>query len=123
MRAVGYFSEGARKGGQKRSIGEQNQAFLDFCARHGYEVAATFLDAEGDGAADGGFGQMLRFLSRADRGFTVVVADGLGTFGADLGAAALKLLEMEGTGVPVLLAPNGTDAFKELVEKPLGLVA
>lgn len=116
MRAVGYFSEGARKGGQKRSIGEQNQAFLDFCARHGYEVAATFLDAEGDGAADGGFGQMLRFLSRADRGFTVVVADGLGTFGADLGAAALKLLEMEGTGVPVLLAPNGTDAFKELVE-------
>jgi site-specific DNA recombinase len=115
VRAVGYFSEGAKKGGHKRSIGEQNQAFLDYCTRHGYEVAATFLDTEDEGARDGGFGQMLRFLSRADRGFTVVVADGLGSFGPDLGAAALKLLELEGTGVPVLLAPNGNDAFKDLV--------
>ncbi len=115
MRAVGYFSEGARKSGHKRSIGEQNQAFLDFCTRHGYEVAATFLDTTDDPGTDGGFAQMLRFLSRADRGFTVVVADGLGAFGPDLGAGALKLLELEATGVPVLLAPAGADAFKELV--------
>src|SRR5690606_37191084 len=104
--------EGARKSGHKRSIGEQNQAFLDFCARHGYEVAATFLDTEDDQPGEGGFAQMLRFLSRTERGFTVVVADGLGAFGSDLGAAALRLLELEGTGVPVLLAPSGSDAFK-----------
>ena len=28
MQAVGYFVEGARRNGVKRSVGEQNQAFL-----------------------------------------------------------------------------------------------
>ena len=29
MRAVGYFVEGARRNGAKRSIGDQNRAYLD----------------------------------------------------------------------------------------------
>jgi len=99
MRAVGYFAEGARRNGQKRSIGEQNQAFLDFCTRHGYEVAATFLDTDDEPPGTGGFPQMLHFLGRADRGFTVVVVDSLGALGHDLGQGALKLLEIEQTGV------------------------
>ena len=116
MRAVGYFVEGARKNGQKRSIGEQNQAFLDFCTRHGYEVAGTFLDTEGEPPGTGGFPQMLHFLGRPDRGFVVVVVDSLGVLGPDLGQGALKLLEIEQSGVSVLLAHNGADAFRELVD-------
>ncbi len=116
MRAVGYFVEGARKSGHKRSIGEQNQAFLDFCTRRGYEVAGTFLDTEDEAPGAGGFPQMLHFLGRADRGFTIVVVDSLGALGPDLGQGALKLLEIEQTGVPVLLAHNGAEAFRELVE-------
>ena len=115
MRAVGYFVEGARKNGHKRSIGEQNQAFLDFCNHHGYEVAGTFLDTEDEPPGAGGFPQMLHFLGRADRGFTIVVVDSLGALGPDLGQGALKLLEIEQTGVPVLLANDGAEAFRELV--------
>ena len=47
MNAVGYFVEGARRNGGKRAIGDQNRGFLEFCQRQGYEVAATFLDTEG----------------------------------------------------------------------------
>lgn len=115
MKAVGYFVEGARRNGTKRAIGDQNQAFLDFCTRQGYEVAGTFVDMEGQGAAEGGFRQMLHFLQRTDRGFTVVVVDGLGTLGADLGQAAMKLLSVENCGVQVLLANNGQEAFRDLV--------
>jgi site-specific DNA recombinase len=116
MRAVGYFAEGARKNGSKRSIAEQNHAFIDFCTRLGYEVAATFLDTEEPKGLDAGFAQMLTFLRRADRGFTVVAVDSLGTLGPDLGQAALKLLEIEQTGCQVLIAHTGNEAFKELVE-------
>lgn len=116
MRAVGYFAESARKNGQKRSIAEQNHAFIDFCSRLGYEVAATFLDTEDPKVAEAGFAQMLGFLSRADRGFTVVAVDSLGALGPDLGQAALKLLEIEQTGCQVLIAHTGHEAFKELVE-------
>ena len=116
MRAVGYFAEGGRKNGSKRSIAEQNRAFIDFCTRLGYEVAATFLETEDARGRDAGFAQMLAFLSRADRGFTVVAVDSLGTLGPDLGQAALKLLEIEQTGCQVLIAHTGSEAFKELIE-------
>ena len=116
MRAVGYFVEGARRDGQKRSIGEQNHAFLDFCSRHGYEVAGTFLNTADEQPGAGGFPQMLHFLSRVDRGFTVAVVDSLGVLGPDLGQAALRLLEIEKTGVAVLLAGNGADAFHALID-------
>lgn len=116
MLAVGYFAEGARKQGQKRSVAEQNRAFLDFCARQGYEVAATFLDTEDTGGASPGFLQMLHFLARPDRGFTVVAIDALGALGADLGQAALRILEIEKTGCTVVICSSGKEAFRELVD-------
>ncbi len=116
MRAVGYFAEGARKNGHKRTIAEQNQAFLDFCARQGYEVAATFLDTEDEQGPPAGFNQMLHFLGRGDHVFTVVAVDSLGALGHDLGQAALKLLEIEKTGCTVVLAANGQEAFRHLVD-------
>jgi len=116
MRAVGYFAEGARKNGQKRSIAEQNRAFTEFCTRHGYEIAGTFLDTEDEHGARAGFQQMLHFLAREDRGFMVVAVDSLGTLGADLGQAALKLLSIEQSGCQVLISHTGHEAFRELVE-------
>jgi site-specific DNA recombinase len=59
---------------------------------------------------------MLHFLSRPDRGFVVVVVDSLGVLGPDLGQGALKLLEIEQTGASVLLANNGAEAFRQLVD-------
>lgn len=115
MKAVGYFAEGAKRSGAKRSVGDQNRSFLEFCGRQGYEIAGTFLDTEDTGAEEGGFRQMLHFLHRADRGFTVVVVDSLGALGGDLGRAAMKLLTIEGTGVPVISAQTGREAAKELV--------
>ncbi len=115
MNAVGYFVEGARRNGAKRAIGDQNRAFLEFCARQGYEVAATFLDTAGQELDETGFRQMLQFLHRSDLGFTVVVVDSLGALGGDLGRAAMKLLTIENTGVQVVSAHTGREAAKELV--------
>src|SRR6185295_17442568 len=75
MKAVGYFLEGARRNGGRRSIGEQSRAFTEFCTRQGYEIAATFLDAGDQSPPDAGFRQMLGFLRREGRGFMVVAVD------------------------------------------------
>ena len=115
MKAVGYFVEGARRNGSKRSIGDQNRAFLDFCAGQGFEVAATFLDTEQVVGGALGFAQMLQFIERPDRGFTVVVVDGLMALGKDLGQAAMKLLTIENSGVQVLSMQSGGEAARELV--------
>ncbi len=115
MKAVGYFVEGARRNGAKRAIGDQNRVFLDFCQREGYEVAATFLDTSDADLDESGFRQMLHFLQRTDRGFTVVVVDSLAVLGSDLGQAAMKLLTIENTGVQVLSAHTGREAARELV--------
>jgi site-specific DNA recombinase len=116
VRAVGYFVEGARRNGMKRSVGEQNRAFLEFAGKHGYEVAGTFLDtAEGEGDPAQGFRQMLGFLERGEHGFTVVVVDCLGVLGSDLGRAAMKLLTIENTGAQVISIHSGREAARELV--------
>lgn len=114
MDAIGYFTEGARRGNAKRSIGSQNRAFLDFCTREGYEVAATFLDTA---ALDErpGFDQLLLFLNREDRGFTVVAIDALSVLGKDLGHAAMRLLAIENHGVHVLTTDGSGPALNQLV--------
>jgi len=114
MNAIGYFAEGARRGNAKRSIGSQNRAFLDFCTREGYEVAATFLDTA---AHDGrpGFEQLLAFLDRDDRGFTVVSIDTLSALGKDLGHAAMRLLAIENHGVQVVTTDGAGAALNQLV--------
>jgi DNA invertase Pin-like site-specific DNA recombinase len=115
VKAVGYFVEGARRGSERRTVGEQNRTFLDFCTKHGYEVAATFLDTEEQVPAEAGFTQMLQFLQRPDRGFAVCVVDNLGVLGKDLGHAAMKILTIENTGAQVVSAQGGGEAARELV--------
>jgi len=116
VNAAGYFVEGAKRDGDRRSIGDQNRAFLDFCSRQGYEVAATFLDTASGADPAAGFSQMLDFLHRAERGFMVVVIDSTAALGSDLTAAALRLLQVEATGVPVVSAQTGREAARELVD-------
>ena len=113
MNAVGYFVEGGRRNGARRSIGDQNRVFLEFCTRQGYEVAGTFIDTEASAA--GGFRQMLQFLRRSDRGFAIVAVDNFSILGADLGVAAMKILEVESTGVLVYSAHTGRELARELV--------
>jgi len=115
LKAVGYFVEGARRGAAKRSIGDQNRSFLEFCAAQGYEVAATFLDTEDQEPEETGFKQLLHFLQRADRGFMVVVIDGLAALGSDLGRVAMKLLTIEGHGAQVISAQTGREVARELL--------
>ena len=115
MKAVGYFVEGARRGTVRRSVGEQNRSFLEFCTSQGYEVAATFLDTEDQQPEQTGFKQLLHFLRRADRGFTVVVVDGLAALGTDLGRAAMTLLMIEGHGAQVISTQTGREVARELV--------
>lgn len=116
MRAVGYFVEGAKRAGTRRTIAEQSRAFLEYCQSHGYEVAATFVDTDLDAPDPPGFHQMLDFLREADHGFAIVVVDGLGALGKDLGKAAAKLLAIESTGVRVIAADSGMAAASQLVE-------
>lgn len=117
MRAVGYFVEGARHNGEIRSIGEQNRAFVDYCERHAYEVAATFLDTRGQPPGESGLQQMLAYLRRGDRGFMLVVVDCLGVLGADLGHGAMKLLAIEESGVQVHVASGEGEAFSAIIER------
>lgn len=115
MKAVGYFLDGARQGKTKRSLAEQNRSFIDYCTRQGYEIAATFLDTADSDDGETGFRQLLRFLDRAERGFTVVVVESVGALGHDLGRAAMRLLAIEASGVQVLSIHGGKEAARELV--------
>jgi site-specific DNA recombinase len=117
VKAVGYFLEGARRNGARRSIGEQNRAFLEYCQREGYEVAGTFLDMQSSGGDFGaGFRQMLDFLHRNDRGFTVVVVDAIGALGPELGQAAMRMLAIESAGARAISAHTGKDVARDIID-------
>src|SRR4029078_7439468 len=115
MKAVGYFLEGARRNGGRRSIGEQRRAVTEVCPRQGYEIPGTLPDAGDQSPPDAGFRQMLGFLRREGRGFMVVAVDDTTALGGDLGNAAMKLLSIEETGVPVLSVQTGKDLAREIV--------
>ncbi len=115
MRAVGFFVESKKRRSGVSSVGEQNRMFLDYCTREGYEVAATFLETETDGAP-GGFEQMLSFLRRDGSGFTIVAVESVAALGSDLGRAAMRLLAIEATGAKVVGMTDGREALQSIVE-------
>jgi len=116
MRAIGYFVDWPKGAPHAVPIAEQNRAFLDFCAREGFEVEATFFDEVREDDRLPGLQQMLDYLGRARRGFTVVVVHSARLLGRDLGKAATRLLAIEASGVRVLSVATGGDAAKELVD-------
>lgn len=115
MKAIGYFVEGAQADGAERSLSQQTERFLAFCQKHGYQVAATFVDTKDEDEAESGFRQMLSFIERGDHGFVVAVVDGLGVLGSDLGRAAVKMLTIEEAGATVYEAGSGEEAARVLV--------
>jgi site-specific DNA recombinase len=115
VNAIGYFVEGAKRNGARRSVGDQNRSFLDFCTQRGFEVIGTFVDATPSDEGPG-FDQMLTYLQRDDRGFAMVVVDGLGVLGGDLGQSAMALLRIEATGVQVVSVHTGKELARELID-------
>ncbi|HCU99991.1 MAG TPA: hypothetical protein DGL25_02225, partial [Dehalococcoidia bacterium] len=115
MKAIGYFVEGTQANGAERTLSQQTDRFLAFCQKHGYQVAATFVDTKEAEEAENGFHQMLNFIERGDHGFVVAVVDGLGVLGSDLGRAAVKMLTIEEAGATVYEAESGEEAARAIV--------
>ncbi len=116
MQAVGYFREDSRDRTVGRTLAEHNRAFLEYCERAGFDVAATFLDASvGDDPNPPGLKQLMEFLGRPERGFTTVVVPGLRHLGLDLTSAATTLFRLDAIGVQVV-ALDADDVLASLLE-------
>jgi site-specific DNA recombinase len=100
-RAVGYFREDAGGRNPSESLAEQNRRFLEFCRARGYDVAATFLDAPGEGPERSGYHQLLDYLRRRSNG-VVVVVDSVDRLGKDMRQAARSYFQLSGLGVTVV---------------------
>jgi len=121
MKAIGYFRE-SKAGGKEGSLAAQNKDFLDFCEKHGYEVAVTFVDVvesngtNGNGSYRGGFRQLVDYLRKTDRGFVLVVARSFEGMGEDRQEAIRRYFQLEGLGAQVAFMAGPSDPLAELVE-------
>ena len=114
MRAAGYFRLPAGERSSD-SLARQQRAFLDFCEREGYEVAATFgEEAHGEDAS--AFGQLIDFLRRPEKGFVAVVAQEPGVLADDPNTAAARYMEIESLGGRVEFVAGGSDPLTALLE-------
>ncbi|HEY8490408.1 MAG TPA: recombinase family protein [Dehalococcoidia bacterium] len=115
MRAVGYFREDPAERGPGDALAEQNRAFLEFCKREGYQVAATFMDTAASGTDRPGFRQMIEYLKRPDRGFTVVVVQAAERLGPGPLAAARALFQLDRLGAKVVFLAGEQDPLPTLL--------
>src|SRR4051795_6434017 len=105
MKAIGYFRE-APAGAP--SLPQQHAAFLEYCAREGFEAIQTFADAASSNGAAPGFRQLVSFLRAGDIAATVVVIAAVDALGADLKDAARRYFQLEGLGAKIAaIAGNG----------------
>ena len=114
MRAAGYFRLPAGERSSD-SLARQQRAFLDFCEREGYEVAATFAE-EVHGEDASAFGQLIDFLRRPEKGFVAVVAQEPGVLADDPNTAAARYMEIESLGGRVEFVTGGGDPLTALLE-------
>jgi len=112
LRAIGYFRET-----EADSLSAQSEAFLDFCRGNGYEAAATFLDARGDGDLSG-FRQMIDFVKQqASQGFLLVAVPNVGSLGGATTDAAKRYYQLASLGVQTVSIQDGSDVSASLLEK------
>ena len=122
MKAIGYFRE-PTQGSQGETLATQNKAFLEYCDRHGYDVAITFVETtNGDGNGQpsaarrrGGFRQLVDYLRRPNKGFVLVVARELEGLGVDLKESVLRYFQIEGLGAQVAFFSGPPDPMGQLV--------
>ena len=113
MKAIGFFREPA-PGVKGEGLAGQNKAFLEFCERHGYDVAATFVETAGSDGR-GGFRQLVDYLRRPEKGFLLVVARSLEGLGTDVKEAERRYFQLEGLGAQVAFADGSPDPMGQLV--------
>jgi site-specific DNA recombinase len=111
MRAIGYFRESPLR---DRSLAQQNKAFLEFCAREGYEAASTFVDSAGSNGHAPGFRQLVTYL-RAQDTTVVVVVPSFDALGSDLRDAVRHYFQLEGLGVRVAPMSGSSDIAGDIV--------
>jgi DNA invertase Pin-like site-specific DNA recombinase len=112
MRAIGYFRES-----KKRSLAEQSEAFIQFCAENGFEAAATFLDSASNNGDSPGFRQLIEFArQQAPQGFLLVVVPDLATLGDGHTDAARRYFQLSTLNVPIVSIATGTDISGEFLD-------
>ena len=109
MRAIGYFSAFPAQNGapaDRSTLSQQNDDFLAFCAAHGYEPAASFLDS---GAKDepAGLRQLLHYLHEPEKGFLTVVVANFARLGPTPPAAARAYFQITARGAGVTSIADG----------------
>jgi len=124
QKALGYFLEAplplAKANGEEPpldSVASQNRAFLEFCKREGYQVAATFIDNTSDGAERPGFQQLIDYLKHNRTTGCAVVVDTVDRLGADAMQAARSLFQIEGLGSHVVALDGEADPASRLIER------
>lgn len=111
-KAVGYFREGDPYQEGEPSLTEQNRAFMEFCRREGFDVAATFLDT--NSADDSGFRQMVDYLREDGCGASVVI-DSLQRLGRNMRRTARAYFQLDGMGVHVITLDGESSATESLI--------
>ncbi len=110
MRAIGYFRETP-----ELNLADQSESFLEFCARNGYEAAATFLDVK-SGSERTGFRQLVDFIRQQEgRGFLLVVVPNLLAMGEGPVESMRRYFQLASLSVPVLGMENECDLSAELL--------
>ncbi|HWO93768.1 MAG TPA: recombinase family protein, partial [Dehalococcoidia bacterium] len=116
MRAIGYFRELASDEAGGESIARQNDAFLKFCKRQGYEAAATFLDSASSNGDRPGLRQLLSYLRRPEKGFVVIVVAGLDRLGDSPRDAARAFFQIESLGTQLVMMDQPGDSLAQLLD-------
>ena len=112
MKAIGYFRE-APAGAP--SLPQQNQAFLEYCAREGLDAVETFSDSASSNGTAPGFRQLVSFLRAVDVTSTVVVIPAVDVLGSDLKDAARRYFQIEGLGARVAAIAGYGDEATDLL--------
>lgn len=122
-KALGYFREdGVRPGKSAReaeppdSLADQSRAFLEFCRREGFQVAATFLDTASDKGERPGFRQLVDYLKRNRDPACVVVVASVDRLGRNAMQATRGLFQLDGLGAKLVTLDGTRDPAAALLE-------
>ena len=100
MKAIGYFSVQDRAQGETTLLGQQ-EAFSNYCQRHGHQPIATFVEYDLDGGGRPRYREMLDYLKQSDSEFLIIIA-GSQRLGDTLESSVRRVLELDTLGAKVI---------------------